>query len=77
MHDAAFDMEEHLSRRFAKNFAKAEDDAFLNGDGANKPTGLLYADNGAEVGGAKSNREYQYTNSSLYFSFSISLHICK
>ena len=50
VHDAAFDMEEHLSRRFAKNFAKAEDDAFLNGDGANKPTGLLHAEKGAEVG---------------------------
>ena len=50
VHDAAFDMEEHLTRRFAKNFAKAEDDAFLNGDGANKPTGLLHAEKGAEVG---------------------------
>ena len=50
VHDAAFDMEEHLSRRFAKNFTKAEDDAFLNGDGANKPTGLLHTEKGAEVG---------------------------
>ena len=50
VHDASFGVDDYLLRRFAKNFAKAEDDAFLNGNGETMPTGLLHAEKGAEVG---------------------------
>jgi HK97 family phage major capsid protein len=39
--DAAFDIEGWLAGRIADKFARAEADAFLNGDGTGKPTGLL------------------------------------
>ncbi|MDG4649800.1 phage major capsid protein [Roseibacterium sp. SDUM158017] len=39
--DAAFDIEGWLAGRIADKFARAEADAFLNGDGAGKPKGLL------------------------------------
>jgi HK97 family phage major capsid protein len=39
--DAAFDVEGWLAGRIADKFARAEADAFVNGDGSGKPTGLL------------------------------------
>lgn len=39
--DSAFDIEGWLAGRIADKFARAEADAFLNGDGSGKPTGLL------------------------------------
>jgi len=39
--DAAFDIETWLAGRIADKFARAEADAFVNGDGADKPTGFL------------------------------------
>ena len=47
--DASFDFEGYLTKRFAKNFARAEDNAFINGTGVNMPTGILNPDAGAEV----------------------------
>ena len=47
--DNAFDFEGYLTKRFAKNFARAEDNAFINGTGVNMPTGILNPDAGAEV----------------------------
>ena len=32
-HDASFDIENYLIKRFAKNFGRAEDNAFINGNG--------------------------------------------
>lgn len=49
VHDAAFDIENHLVKRLAKNFAKAEDKAFISGTGEQMPTGILNPTNGAEV----------------------------
>lgn len=49
IHDAAFDIEDYLTKRLAKNFAKAEDAAFLNGNGLSAPTGILNAETGATV----------------------------
>ncbi len=37
-------------KRLAKNFGRAEDNAFINGTGVNMPTGILAAEGGAEVG---------------------------
>jgi len=39
--DAAFDMEGWLAERIADRFLRAESDAFVNGDGVNKPAGFL------------------------------------
>lgn len=39
--DSAFDVEGWLSGRIADKFARAEADAFINGDGSDKPTGIL------------------------------------
>jgi len=39
--DTAFDMEAWLAGRIADRFLRAEADAFVNGSGANRPTGFL------------------------------------
>ncbi|GGH26067.1 phage major capsid protein, HK97 family [Cribrihabitans marinus] len=39
--DSAFDIEGWLAGRIADKFARAEADAFINGDGVNKPRGFL------------------------------------
>ncbi len=39
--DSAFDVESWLAGRIADKFARAEGDAFINGDGVDKPTGFL------------------------------------
>ena len=39
--DAAFDVEGWLASRIAETFARAEADAFVNGDGIDKPKGFL------------------------------------
>lgn len=48
--DAKFDVETHISRRLAKNFAKAENRAFTIGDGGKMPTGILSDKGGADIG---------------------------
>ena len=48
--DATFDIEDYLTKRLARCFAKAEDAAFLNGNGLSAPTGILNAETGATVG---------------------------
>ena len=41
LYDAAFNLESYIIQQFGKAIANAEEDAFLNGDGNHKPTGLL------------------------------------
>lgn len=41
LYDNAFQLESYLIDQFGKAIANAEEDAFLNGDGSHKPTGLL------------------------------------
>ena len=43
IHDASFNIENYLITRFAKNFGRAEDNAFINGNGNEMPTGILNA----------------------------------
>ena len=50
IHDATFDIEDYLTQRFARNLAKAEDAAFITGNGVHSPTGMLDSNNGATVG---------------------------
>ena len=48
--DPHFKIEDYLVKRLAKNFGRAEDDGFINGNGANMPSGILAENGGAEVG---------------------------
>ena len=41
LYDNAFQLESYIVDMFAKALSNAEEDAFLNGDGNHKPTGLL------------------------------------
>lgn len=65
--DAVFSLERYLIGRFAKNFGKAEENAFINGTGVDEPTGILHERNGAEVGVITENLTYDDVIS-LYFS---------
>ena len=48
--DNTFLLEDHLVKRLAKNFGRAEDEAFINGTGKHMPTGILADTGGADVG---------------------------
>ena len=50
LNDSVFDLENYLSGEFARRIGNAEEDAFINGDGVGKPTGILAAKGGAEIG---------------------------
>lgn len=50
LYDNAFNLETYLLNSFAKALGNAEEEAFLTGDGKNKPTGILNATGGGEVG---------------------------
>lgn len=65
--DAGFDIENYLIKRFAKNFGRAEDNAFINGTGEQMPTGILNATNGADVGITTAQITYDNVIG-LYFS---------
>ncbi len=67
IHDTSFDIENYLIKRFAKNFGRAEDNAFINGNGAEMPTGILNAADGAEVAATISEITYDDVLG-LYFS---------
>ena len=67
VHDASFDIENYLIKRFAKNFGRAEDNAFINGNGNEMPTGILNATGGAEVATTVDNISYDDVIS-LFFS---------
>lgn len=50
LNDAAFDLEGYISSEFIRRIGDKEEEAFLVGNGVNKPTGILNATGGAEVG---------------------------
>ena len=50
LQDSVFDIESYIASEFARRIGAAEEDAFINGDGVAKPTGLLHNTNGAGVG---------------------------
>jgi HK97 family phage major capsid protein len=49
LYDNAFGLEDYIITQFGKALANAEEDAFLNGDGSGKPTGIFDAKNGGQV----------------------------
>lgn len=48
LYDNAFNLENYIIESFGKALANAEEDAFLNGDGTNKPTGIFHETNGGD-----------------------------
>ena len=50
LNDSAFDLESFISKQFASRIGAKEEEAFINGDGVNKPTGILHETNGAQIG---------------------------
>ncbi|MDE6426937.1 MAG: phage major capsid protein [Ruminococcus sp.] len=51
LYDNAFGLENYLLTQFGNALANAEEDAFLNGDGTGKPTGIFAATGGGQVAG--------------------------
>lgn len=49
LYDNAFKLENYIITQFGKALANAEEDAFLNGDGNGKPTGLFHAAKGGTL----------------------------
>lgn len=54
LYDNAFGLENYIIDQFGKALANAEEDAFLNGDGSGKPTGLFAATGGGTIAGTLS-----------------------
>ena len=50
LQDSVFNIENYIASEFARRIGAAEENAFINGDGSGKPTGLLHATNGAATG---------------------------
>lgn len=50
LNDSFFDLETYIAAEFARRIGAAEEEAFLIGNGSNKPTGLLNSSGGAGVG---------------------------
>lgn len=48
LYDNAFNLESYIIEQFGKAMANAEEDAFLNGDGKGKPTGLFHTTLGGQ-----------------------------
>ena len=46
LYGSAFNLENYILEQFGKALANAEEDAFLNGDGTGKPTGVFHQTNG-------------------------------
>ena len=51
LYDNAFGLENYIVTQFGKALANAEEDAFLNGNGTGKPTGIFAAVGGGTVAG--------------------------
>ena len=50
LQDSAFDLESYITTEFSRRIGDKEEDAFLNGNGTHKPTGILAAAGGGQVG---------------------------
>ena len=50
LRDSAFDLEEYIRNEFVRRIGDKEEEAFLVGNGSSKPTGILNATGGADVG---------------------------
>src|SRR5690625_7907575 len=50
LNDSVFNLENYISTEFARRIGAKEEEAFLVGDGAGKPTGVFHDTGGAELG---------------------------
>jgi len=50
LNDNVFNLESYIAREFARRIGNKEEDAFFTGDGSGKPTGILAATGGAQIG---------------------------
>ena len=50
LNDSAFDLEGYIRSEFIRRIGDKEEEAFLNGNGTAKPTGILNTTGGAQVG---------------------------
>jgi HK97 family phage major capsid protein len=50
LNDSVFELEPYISREFARRIGNKEEEAFFTGDGSGKPTGILAATGGAQLG---------------------------
>ena len=55
LNDSVFNLEAYVSKEFGRRCGAKEEDAFFNGDGTGKPTGILHATLGAETGVTSAN----------------------
>ena len=51
LYDNSFGLENYIITQFGKALANAEEDAFLNGDGKGKPTGIFAKTGGGQIAG--------------------------
>ncbi len=57
LYDSAFNLENYIITMFGRALGNAEEDAFLNGDGNAKPTGLFHATKGGQIAGTTATQE--------------------
>lgn len=50
LNDSAFDLESYISKEFGRRMGDKEEDAFFNGNGSGKPTGIFASTGGAQLG---------------------------
>lgn len=50
LNDSAFDMESYIAKEFSRRIGAKEEEAFFTGNGTGKPTGILAATGGAQIG---------------------------
>lgn len=50
LNDSVFDIAAYIAKEFARRIGAAEEEAFFTGNGTGRPTGILSASTGAEVG---------------------------
>ena len=50
LNDSVFNLESYISKEFARRIGNKEEEAFFSGDGTGKPTGILAATGGAQLG---------------------------
>lgn len=50
LNDSVFNLEQYIAKEFARRIGAKEEEAFFVGDGSGKPTGILNATGGADLG---------------------------
>jgi len=68
LNDAGFNIESALAADFGREFGKVEENACLNGNGVNRPYGVLHATDGAETGVTATGTLTFDSIKALYFS---------